>query len=68
VELGSVVMSAGYTEFYDPSMGSVTFNDNDDNGLLSLGDTLVIETNQDHTRISFLIWDDWAEAEVIGGL
>jgi len=49
-------------------MGSVTFNDNDDNGLLSLGDTLVIETNQDHTRISFLIWDDWAEAEVIGGL
>ena len=68
VELGSAVMSFGYFEFDDSSMGSVTFNDNDDNGLLSLGDTLVIETNQDHTRISFLIWDDWAEAEVIGGL
>ena len=48
--------------------GSVTFNDNDDNGLLSLGDTLVIESTFDFTMISFLIWDDWAEAEVIGGL
>ncbi len=64
VELGSVVMSVGYTEFYDPSMGSVIFNDNDDNGLISLGDTLVIETNQDYTKISFVIWDIWAEAEV----
>lgn len=55
--IGSMGMATTTMTFEDGT--SVTVFDNDGNGLLSAGDSVVMQTNA-HTDLYFLVWDEWA--------
>jgi hypothetical protein len=55
--IGSMGMAATTMTFEDGT--SVTVFDNDGDGLLSAGDSVVMQTNA-HSDLYFLVWDEWA--------
>ena len=55
--IGSMGMATTTMTFEDGT--SVTVFDNDGDGLLSAGDSVVMQTNA-HTDLYFLVWDEWA--------